>query len=129
MGHQSHRPLGGRPAPRVPGEGGAGAGTGSGTPGSGTGSGTITFAKTVVLPNAKACVSQTSLKIKLKRVKQARPGPSPAGARTRPTKPAWLLSGSVRGMGEHTFDMTSLVTPPKSPGRPPPGALSVRLAA
>ncbi len=33
--------------------------------GSGNGSGQITFHNTVVLPNAKACVSQTSLKIKL----------------------------------------------------------------
>jgi hypothetical protein len=33
---------------------------------SGGGSGAITFAKTVVLPNAKACVSQTSLKVVLR---------------------------------------------------------------
>lgn len=41
-------------------------GTGSG---SGGGSGQITFASTVVLPNAKACVSQSSLKLKLRNPK------------------------------------------------------------
>jgi len=46
-------------------KGETGTGTGSGTPGSGTGGGTITFAKTVVLPNAKACYRQSSLKIAL----------------------------------------------------------------
>jgi hypothetical protein len=39
---------------------------GDGTGNGGSGSGSITFSKTVVLPPATACVSQTSLKIKLK---------------------------------------------------------------
>jgi hypothetical protein len=41
-------------------------GEGTGKGGSGSGSGVITFNQTVGLPNAKACVSQTSLKIALK---------------------------------------------------------------
>jgi len=56
------------------GKGGEGTGPGGGSPGGGSngksagsaGSGLITFSQTVLLPNVKACVSQTSLKIKLK---------------------------------------------------------------
>ncbi len=45
---------------------GSGGGSGNGSGGSG---GIITFANTVVLPNAKACVSQSSLKLKLRNPK------------------------------------------------------------
>jgi len=49
------------------GNGGTGGGSGGGgSGGGGSGSGLITFSDTVLLPNAKACVSQTSLKIKLR---------------------------------------------------------------
>lgn len=44
-------------------------GSGGSSGGSGSGSGQITFANTVVLPNAKACVSQSSLKLKLRNPK------------------------------------------------------------
>lgn len=63
------------PLPKVseeegPGKGGGeGSGNGSGANGSsggGADSGVITFSQAVVLPNAKACVSQASLKIKLR---------------------------------------------------------------
>jgi hypothetical protein len=48
------------------GNGGTGGGSGGSGGGSGgSGSGLITFSDTVLLPNAKACISQTSLKIKL----------------------------------------------------------------
>jgi hypothetical protein len=48
------------------GNGGSGGGSDSGGSGSGSGSGLITFSDTVLLPNAKACISQSSLKIKLR---------------------------------------------------------------
>jgi hypothetical protein len=48
------------------GQGGIGnGGSGGGSGGSGLGSGLITFSDTVLLPNATACISQSSLKIKL----------------------------------------------------------------
>ena len=54
------------PLPKVSEEEGSGkGGIGNGGSGGGSGSGLITFSDTVLLPNAKACVSQTSLKIKL----------------------------------------------------------------
>lgn len=54
------------PLPTVEAEEGSGKGSSGAGTGSGSSSGTIiTFSKTVVLPAAKACVSQTSLKIKL----------------------------------------------------------------
>jgi hypothetical protein len=48
------------------GEGSGNGGGANGSSGDGTGAGVITFSQTVVLPNAKACVSQASLKIKLR---------------------------------------------------------------
>lgn len=61
-GCQESSPLG--PVPVTEGSGSGSGGSSGGN--SGGSSGQITFANTVVLPNAKACVSQSSLKLKLR---------------------------------------------------------------